>query len=442
MAPLHAIVTDHAVTMDPKHPVLSPAYIAWQGPGLTEVRRAHPADRQRPGIRTIPGIALPGFVNTHHHVASAILTGIEDDHLPPVAGQRTPSRTRLARAFGRDISHAAAALGHLELARSGVTTTTDSQAAWHSDRRVDGSLMAARDGGLRVHFSVAFLDRTALIPPEEQHTPASARAELERLRSAYASERVEVEGEPLSLPRASDELIRALHEQRRRLMAMHLTYSRGFERWADEHLGRRAVEHLAPLGVLDGGWLFAHPLHLDDREVERLADAGGAVTYCPVSNLHMGLASPDLWRLRRAGIPIALGLDHPNGSHDVLHNAKLATIVQRSVAEDPDAWSATDALRAITVDGAAALGLAAVTGVLKAGMAADVTVLEGLTVPVASESAIAERIVMTGSREHVRHVVAGGRWLVAAGCPITVDADDIRTAALAAQRRLVAAGAG
>lgn len=434
-----AIVAGAAATMAPDQALVAPAYLAWRDDVLVEVRPARDDDLARPGVHDRrDGIALPGFVNVHHHVTSAGLTGVEPESQPGLSGPPAESRRRFVAAIDRPRARALATLGHLELARAGVTTTTDSQAAWRGDQRVDGALEAAVASGLRVHFAVAFLDRTDLVPPDRQYDPAGAVRELERLRDTYPDARVEVEGEPLSLPRATDDLVRALHGARRRLAAMHLTYSRTFERWADQTLGRRAVEHLDHLGVLDDGWLFAHPIHLDDTERRLLAEAGARVAYCPVSNLHMGLETPDLRPLRSAGIPLGLGLDHPNGSHDVLQNAKVAALAQRSVGADPEAWSAIDSLKALTAGGARALGLEARIGRLANGFDADLVVMDGLLPPLPTLATVAERVVMAGAREHVSDVVAAGRWLVRTGDVVGVDVGEVRRDAVAAQRHLLA----
>lgn len=446
MAGTSGLVAGAVLTMDPDQPLLCPAFVAWDGTRLHEVRAARPEDLRTPGVRDLRGhVVLPGFVNVHHHVTSAALTGIGDDTPPTLAGTAAqPSRARVVAAIDREASRALAALGYLELARAGVTTTTDSQSAWRYDQRVDGTAEAAAASGLRVHLAVAFLDRSELIPRDAQHTPLSAVAELERVRQDHASDRVEVEGEPLSLPRASDALVRALHAARHRLAAMHLTYSRSFEQWAERELGRRAVEHLDHLGVLDDGWLFAHPLHLDDTERRLLADRGARVAYCPVSNLHMGLESPNLRPLRDLGVPLGLGLDHPNGSHDVLQNAKVAALAQRSAAGDAGAWTALDSLHALTVGGARALGLDDRVGMLRAGHEADLVALRGLLPPTspahpATLDGVAERVVMSGAREHVTDVLAAGRWLVTDGTP-TLDEAGIRAEATTTLTRLLAPG--
>ncbi len=431
------LVAAAALTMDDRQPFVAPARLSWHDGVLTEIRTATVEDLAQHGTRHLDdAVVLPGFVNAHHHVANAALTGIEDQSLPTLSGDRPQVRRHLAARLDEDVTYALASLGYLDLLRAGVTTTTDAQAVWRGDRRVDGSIAAATDSGLRVLFSAAFMNRTDLIPPDQQFDAAGAIIELERLRHEHAGPRVEVEGEPLALPRATDDLIRSLHEARRRIMTMHLTYSRSFAAWALEHLGRPAVEHLDLLGVLDAGWLFAHPLHLTTTEIELLGDAGARAAYCPVSNLHMGLEAVDLQPLRTAGIPLGLGLDHPNGSHDVLQNAKVAALVQRSAGSDAGVWTAMDSLTALTLDGARALGLEDEIGMLRPGHRADVVVLRGLGHQPRTLPGLAERIVMSGAREHVTDVLVDGRWGLYDGGVTRPDEDALRAQAAAAQDRL------
>jgi hypothetical protein len=142
---------------------------------------------------------------------------------------------------------------------------------------------------------------------------------------------------------------------------MHLNYSREFRDWSRRTLGGGAVQHLDRLGVLDSGWVLAHPIHLEEGEAELLGASGAGCSYSPVSNLSLALETPDLRPLRFAGVAIGVGIDHPNGSQDLWASARTAVLIQRGVAGDVTTWPASDALRLATQEGARALGLDTVT---------------------------------------------------------------------------------
>ena len=435
------ITADAVVTMDSQRRLHTPGYLRISDQHITEVGGGAP--QQLPGEvyqHLDGGLVLPGLVNAHHHLASTLLQGVQPDSTIDLTNDHQDVRQRLGMATDRAACRAGALLGYLQLVTAGVTATADSQAPYRDLAKLDGSLEAAHEAGLRVRFTTAFTDRTELVPSAQQLSIDEALAELERVRGIYEYGRVTVDPEALSLPRASDGLIRALHRERGRLMAMHLTYSRRFDAWAREELGTSTVAHLDRLGVLDG-LLAAHPIHLDDDEVERLGSNGVTAAYCPVSNAHLGLAVADVPRLARAGVVVGLGLDHPNGSHDAFQNTKAGLLAQRARAESPDAWRPDDALAAATIDAAHALGWGDQIGSLEAGKLADLVVLDGRRAELQPPGGLIEPVVTGATAASVRHVMIGGHWEVVDGRPQRLDRQAIVDEAATAQRRvLVQAG--
>lgn len=432
------------VTMDPARRVLLAGRVVVDGDRIVAVehRAGSTALDIGGGAELIDvggAITLPGFVNTHHHLAATVLRGLVDEAALTINGRTGDVREALHRQLAENECYAGALLAAVELLRSGVTTTTDSQAPWRGMRKADGSLRAAHESGLRVIFSPAFVDRTEIVPAAFQYTVDEAVGEFERLRARWSFDQVTVIPEALSLPRASDELIRRLHRAGDGTLAMHLSYSRAFAEWAYEHLGHSAIAHLDELGVLGPGFLGAHPVHLDDDEVRRYAAAGAAAAYCAVSNMFIGSGHADLWRLRDAGIRVGLGLDHPNHGHNFFETMKMSLLAQKQLRGDADAGRPFDMLELGTIGGAAALGLDAEIGSLEVGKAADLVVLD----PTATESApplgAVPLVVLAGTPEMVRHVIVGGRWLVRDRHLVHLDESAIKAQAAAAQRALATA---
>ena len=298
----------------------------------------------------------------------------------------------------------------MQLLESGITTTTDSQSTWKGLSKLDGSITAAVKSGLRVIFCAAFVNKTELVPSEYQLTVSESVAELARLRSAYQNERVTIEPEPLSLPRVTDELVKALHKERNQLMAMHLTYSEEFDQWARKEYGYPALVHLDKLGVLDEKSLLAHPVHFDDVEVELAAKNGASAAYCAVSNMHMGLAVPDLRRYSEKGIPVGLGLDHPNGSHDFFETMKTTVLTQRSLNRDQESFTPLRALEMATRDGAKALKLFDQIGSLEVNKRADLLVIDGNSPEMQPPAGLVSQVVMAAKAKCVKHVAMDGKW--------------------------------
>ena len=94
-----------------------------------------------------------------------------------------------------------------------------------------------------------------------------------------------------------------------------------------------------------------------------------------------------------------------------------------------------------TSEGAAALGLGAITGTLQPGMRADVVTvsLRGLhTTPIlhGANFNVAAHLVFSSSGHDVRDVWVDGRPIVRGGRPLTFDVDRVRSEAQAAAEEL------
>jgi Cytosine deaminase and related metal-dependent hydrolases len=401
------------VVMDDDRTVHTTGHVVIEGNGITEVGAGEAPTTHGDAVIDASGCAvLPGFVNTHHHLAATLLRGMAPDRPLRVQASTTSPSMQLHRAQGEEECYAGALLGAAELTRSGVTTTTDSQSPWRGVGKGDGSLRAATESGLRVVYSPAFVNRTEMVPSEHHFGVPEAVEELDRLRSRWSSDRIRVIPEVMSLPRGTDELITALSKAGEGAMAMHLTYSAEFARWAQQEYGHTAIEHLERLGVLGEGFLGAHPIYLSDAEVEMYGRSGAAGAYCAVSNMLIGVDHLSLPRLQGAGIRMGLGLDFPNHAHNFFETIKVSLLAQKQLAHDAALGDAGDALAWATIDGARALGLQDEIGSLEPGKRADLQIIDLQRTHLWPPMGVLSLLVFAGAPEAVRDVMADGRWLL------------------------------
>lgn len=424
------------MTMDQCRTVYARGHVVVEGDQITAVGPG-PAEQAGDTVVDAAGcVVLPGFVNTHHHLASTVLRGLAPDRQLRVRMDPATPAMALHRAADEAECHAGALLAAAELTRSGVTTTTDSQAPWKGMRKNDGSLRALRESGLRGVHSPAFVDRTDMVPPEHHYGVAAAVAEFERLREAWSGGLVSVIPEVMSLPRGTDKLITALHRAGGGPMAMHLSYSAEMASLALREYGHSSIEHLDRLGVLSAGFLGAHPVYLSEPEVRRYGAAGAAAAYCAVSNMAIGVAHADLARLAASGIAVGLGLDYPNHGHNFFETVKISLLAQKQLAGDAAAGTVSDALAWATIDGARALGLGDRIGSVERGKLADLQVVDlgapGLGPPAGALSLL----VYAAGPDAVRDVMVNGRWLLRARRLTHLDEAAVLGQAAAAQARL------
>ena len=124
------------------------------------------------------------------------------------------------------------------------------------------------------------------------------------------------------------------------------------------------VAYLERLGVLGRDTLCIHCVQVSEADVELLRSTGAAVAHCPLSNDAHGHGRAPFALLREAGVPVGLGTDSivSVGELDLWAEAHAAGL------------SAEDALRALTIEGARALGWESEIGSLEVGKAGDVIV--------------------------------------------------------------------
>ncbi|MEM1231890.1 MAG: guanine deaminase [Pseudomonadota bacterium] len=126
-------------------------------------------------------------------------------------------------------------------------------------------------------------------------------------------------------------------------------------------------------GMVGPTSVFAHGIHLSDRELTRLAEAGAAIAFCPTSNLFLGSGLLDLERLARFGVKMSVASDVGGGtSYSMLttlgEGYKVAQLGGYS-------WHPAQALHAATRGNAVALGLEDRIGQVAEGFDADLAVL-------------------------------------------------------------------
>lgn len=161
--------------------------------------------------------------------------------------------------------------------------------------------------------------------------------------------------------------------------------------------------------------VFAHGIHLGERELDVLAASGSAIAFCPTSNLFLGSGLLDLARLRRHGVGVAVATDVGAGTSFSM----LRTLAEgyKVLQLQEQSWHPLEAMHAITLGNARALGLAHEQGALAPGLFADVVVLRPHATPDVSGRYAASRtltehlfgLMMLGDERSVLRTYVAGR---------------------------------
>ncbi len=116
--------------------------------------------------------------------------------------------------------------------------------------------------------------------------------------------------------------------------------------------GKRTIARLKEAGILGPRTIVAHAVHIDEREMELLAESGTWVTHQPRSNMNNAVGLTQVERLLAHGVRVALGND--GFSNNVAAEMKVAYLVHKLMQQDPRAMPA-DLVFRLAYDANAAL---------------------------------------------------------------------------------------
>jgi 5-methylthioadenosine/S-adenosylhomocysteine deaminase len=235
---------------------------------------------------------------------------------------------------------------------------------------------------------------------------------------------------PHSVDTVSDESfseLRTLADQLDRRIQIHLHESAEELRISLQKTGKRPIERLRELGLVNASLLAVHAVHLTDEEIALFADSGVAVAHCPRSNLKLADGIAPVAKLLSAGVNVALGTDSAasNNVLDILGEMRTAALLAKVSANDASALPASAALRMATLDGARSIGMAASTGSIVKGKWADLTCIDLQSINSQPLYDPLSQIVYTANQQQVRDVWVAGRHLVDNGELSHVNQDEL-----------------
>src|SRR5664279_3813342 len=377
------------VLMDAENQVLRGGYIYAENGAILSVGSG--AARLPKADRVIDGrhfIALPGLVNTHHHLYQTLTRA----YAPAANAKLFDWLVTLYPIWARldaECVEVGALAGMAELLLSGCTTTSDHHYLFPRGRAnlIDAQIAAARRIGMRFHPTRASMSvgRTKGGLPPDSVVQGEERIlqDCERLIARYhdpaPGSMLRVALAPCSPFSVSPELMRASADMARRhgvRLPTHLAETRDEEAYCLSRFGKRPLDLLEEVGWLGGDTWLAHGIYFNRAEVKRLGRAGVGIAHCPTSNMRLGSGFAPVGALRRAGCPVGLGVDGSasNDSSHMLAEVRQALLLQR-VRHGADALGVVDALRLATVEGARCLGRDDI-GSLEAGKRADVALFD------------------------------------------------------------------
>jgi 8-oxoguanine deaminase len=390
-------------------------------------------------------LVVPGLVNTHHHMYQSLtraIPSVQDAELfgwlrglYPIWAGLTPEMVRVSTQVAM-----------AELLLSGCTTSSDHLYVFPDGVRLDDSIEAAREIGMRfvatrgsmsVGQSQGGLPPDRVVEKEEAILKDTLRL-IETFHDASLGSMINVAVAPCSPFSVSRDLMRESAVLARKYgvrMHTHLAENDHDIAYSREKFNCTPAEYAQDLGWVGRDVWHAHCVKLDPAGIALFAKTRTGVAHCPCSNMRLASGIAPIRRMLDAGVPVGLGVDG-SASNDAAHmvnearQALLLARVGRSLDpygcdHGPSEMTARDMLTIATRGGAEVLGRGDI-GHLAPGMCADLALFDLRTLAFAG-GAVHDPVgslLLCGSGQ-AAYTVVNGRVVVDQGRLATVELEPL-----------------
>ncbi|MCP4898739.1 MAG: amidohydrolase family protein [bacterium] len=372
-------------------------------------------------LEATDSLILPGFVNTHSHLAMTLVRGYADD-LPLKEWLEKRIWPVERQHMNRDTVRLGTELAIAEQLLAGITTTTD---MYFFGDEVAAALETV---GMRGMVTEPLID----FPTPRCATPEEAMDKQRELIEAYRDNPLIFPSiaahSPYSVCAANLVKEAELAEEYDVPLQIHLSETR----WEVDQLisekGSSPIAYLADLGVLGERTIAAHCVHVSPADIEILAANEVGVSHNPISNLKLASGVSPAATMIEAGVKLGLGTDGTasNNTLDLLRDAQLMTLLQKVITGNATALPARTAIEIITRLGAHVLGLEDRVGTLSPGLEADLICISTKGAHATPIYDPFSHLAFAARSADVRHVLVAGKLLVRDRTMQTMDLESIQ----------------
>lgn len=374
-------------------------------------------------------VVTPGLVNTHHHLYQTLTRAVPGGQDALLFGWLQTLYPIWAR-FGPEDMYVSALTGLAELALSGCTMSSDHLYLYPNGSRLDDTIAAAQEIGLRFHATrgaMSIGESDGGLPPDDLvEREADILKDSIRVIDAFhdpsEGAMVRVGLAPCSPFSVSRDLMRdaaILARDKGVMLHTHLAENDEDIAYSLEKFGCRPGQYAEDLGWTGEDVWHAHCVKLDGSEIELLARSHTGVAHCPCSNCRLGSGIAPVRTMRDAGVTVGLGVDGSasNDTGNLMAEARMSMLLQR-VKFGADAMSAREALEIATRGGAEVLGRHD-CGQLAVGKRADIAIWD-VSGAESAGSWDPAALLLAGPTT-VKHLLVDGRHIVRDGVVATLD---------------------
>jgi putative selenium metabolism protein SsnA len=390
-----------------------------------------------PGDETVEcggAVLMPGFVNGHTHLYSALAAGMP---APPRAPRNFHEILkfiwwRLDRAHHPESVEMSGLVGALAAVRCGTTTLVDHHA---SPNAIDGSLSVLENGiaavGCRGVLCYEVTDRNR--PSEASAGLAENERYIRECQRRADGRFAGMVGAHASFTMEEKSLVGCVDLARRLKTGVHIHAAEDpvDEKITLERFGCGLIERFKRVGLLDvPGTIFGHGTHLSDADIAVVDETATiSLTHNPNSNMNNGVGYTPVAKFLR--LP-QLGTDGIGA--DMWREARTAAFKSHDAGLPISFGASLQMLGQSARFASKCLGVK--LGVLEPGAAGDLVLTNYRPATPMTAESLAGHFLFAMGPEFVRDVMIGGWWVIRKGHFVTCDEQAIRARSVEVARGL------
>jgi len=323
------------VTLGANNQVLWNGSVVVEGENIVAVGNAAEMKKRFPDAEAVDcsgKIVLPGFICTHHHFYSTMARGMAIPGEPASNFVEILERLwwKLDAALSADDITLSAQIPLIECIRNGTTTVIDHHA---SPAFRDGSLdlieNAVRQAGIRASLCYEVSDRNVMGGGVEENERfikkvGKGDGQIAAMMGLHAS---------FTLSEATLEKCVGIAKDAGVGCHIHVAEDAADREDSLQKYGVPTVQRLDKLGASGEKSLFIHCVHIDEAEMDIIADTKTSVVHNPESNMNNAVGVTPLLKLLKKNILVGLGTD--GMSSDMLSQMRCAYLLHRLANHDP-----------------------------------------------------------------------------------------------------------
>ena len=419
------VTGDYLLTFNQEKTVVEKGAVVVKGDRIAAVGEASSIEEKVEAREVLDAsgcLIMPGLINLHTHAAMTCFRGLADD-LPLQEWLSEHIFPAEASHITEETVYWATLLATAEMIKSGTTTVCDGYFY------EDGAARAMASSGIRGIVGQGVVDFPAPGVPDPRINVKAAEAFV--LRWQNKSPRLIPSIFCHSVYTCSPETLvaaKAVCSEHKILFQIHLAENQVELEETQQRYGKRPVEHLLSLGLLDADTLCHHAVRVNENEIGLLAQSAVGISHNPESNMKLASGVAPLPKMLAAGVKVGLGTDGcaSNNDLDLLQEMDKAAKLHKVHHGDPSMSSAVQIVQMATKGGAAALGVADILGSLVPGKKADLITIDLNQPHLTPMYEPCSHLVYAARGADVRDVIVDGRMVMRRRQLVDIDEQEVK----------------